>query len=398
MTEVAISTLIVATSPISDINYLYEHTDVLRRNVLSHLEFDTKLFQILQNIWKDETHSASEYWTGYVESITKIITRDGLSGFGDNYYLTQGFGDALRYETPRRRLRRLLMIPAIYKFVEKQLVIKNHKKVRNTIYKKCEPVFLEKGFVKYLSQEVSSAPRDLGISRFIEIDGNKVPLRYWMFLIYLEMLLDALKLSGIDSKDILSGNYMDIGGGYGATVDGIYLYKQYKSLGRGGINYLLDQFPVTFIANQYLKYRRNGQMLPLIYSENKHDTADSRIDENVGSGESFCRVIQNTATDHISGLNISLFFNSNSFQEMDKQQIHEYCGFMNANKASNAYLALYLYDSEKDGNSPDPALEIFNQYFSLKANLPIGRFFEQRHVKLPDASVIKGGLYLYKIA
>lgn len=335
---------------------------------MRQLEFDADLFQTL----KTKAKSASTYWGPYVESITNIITKDGLKGFGDNYYLTQAFGDALRYDAPRHRIRKLLKTPRLYKFVERCLVLAKHKKIRRDLYPQCEAIFSDKGFVNYLAYEGNMAQLDLGISRYVVIDDHKLPLRYFMFLIYLEMLLELLKAKGLNPEDALSGNYMDIGGGYGATVDGMYLYKKYKTLGESG-NYLLDQFPVTFIANQYLKYRRNG----------KED----------GS----CKVIQNTETSHLSGMNIKLFFNSNSFQEMDAKQIHEYCAFMKENKAPESYLALYMYDSSRADNSPARALDIFNQYFSHSGDVSVAGFFKKRGAELPEAGVIKGSLYLYKL-
>jgi hypothetical protein len=58
---------------------------------------------------------------------------------------------------------------------------------------------------------------------------------------------------------------MDIGGGYGCTPDGVSLFKEYRSIGRNTVNYTLDQFPVTFIANQFLKFRGAGNISDPIY-------------------------------------------------------------------------------------------------------------------------------------
>ena len=64
-------------------------------------EHDKKLFKQLSNSARDSEVKASSYWQAYPESIETIIQKDGLSGFGTNYFLTRAFGEALKTDVPR---------------------------------------------------------------------------------------------------------------------------------------------------------------------------------------------------------------------------------------------------------------------------------------------------------
>ena len=53
---------------------------------------------------------------------------------------------------------------------------------------------------------------------------------------------------------------MDIECGYGSVADGIYILKSMLGIGKGTANQVLEQFPVSFIANQYLSYRHPNKL------------------------------------------------------------------------------------------------------------------------------------------
>ena len=100
------------------------------------LEFDEPLFNELRRAYELKTQPVSSYWGEYVRSIVSVIERDQLSGFGQNYFLTQGFGDALKTTIPRYRLRKILVLPALYKIVEKYSAIYSRKD-KPCVIKRC---------------------------------------------------------------------------------------------------------------------------------------------------------------------------------------------------------------------------------------------------------------------
>ena len=94
------------------------------------LEHDKKLFKQLSKPARDSGVKASSYWQAYTESIEAIIQKDGLSGFGTNYFLTQAFGDALKTDVPRQRLRKLLEFPVLFRPIEKMSVIRSYGRLK----------------------------------------------------------------------------------------------------------------------------------------------------------------------------------------------------------------------------------------------------------------------------
>ena len=71
------------------------------------------------------------------------------------------------------------------------------------------------------------------------------------------------------------------------------------------------------------------------------------------------RVIQNNdMVEHRVDLILRLFFNSNSFQEMDSSQIVAYTDMMQKNKTTDAKLATFIYSS-KEMRQAKQFLDIF---------------------------------------
>jgi putative sugar O-methyltransferase len=217
-----------------------------------------------------------------------------------------------------------------------------------------------------------------------------------MFLIYLEMFHILAKMSGVDAEMVLSGNYLDIGGGYGSSVDGMAIYKKFRGIGASTVNYDVDQFPVTFIANQYLRYRHPEAMCPVLAFSNDLDLSGSPR-SIASSAHSFLQVIQNNLVDQIKGANISFFFNSNSFQEMDIDQVEEYCRFIECNKAAKTYLGVYFYDSDKTSNDPAKACAVLSSHFKQIGHLTSADLFTLRGLQPPTSGVVKGTYRLFAV-
>ena len=350
---------------------------------MENLFFDKEIFKKLTEDYDNLENKPSKYWQDYVSLILSEIQKDELRGFGKSYNLTRGFGDAMIFPK-RAKIRKLIRFPFLYEPVEKFLALRKQKKQQKGIFEKSKDFFSEKDFMRRLSKELNAVTESLEINRYILIEGNKVPWRYLQFFAYIELIHKLIETNElkINIEDLLNCNTLDIGGGYGPVTDGFYSYKTMNNIGTNSTDYILDQYPVAFIANQYLTYRHKDIILCPLSSDNDFLTKKEEPGHNI-------RVIQNTASDNLKGLNIGLFFNSNSFQEMDLSQVKHYSKFMKENKSSSSYLMCFYYsgyDLDSGRNSPKPSLEFFESEFNLlgKSALSLDGF-------------VDGTLYLFEI-
>ena len=127
------------------------------------LNYDETVFRKLEKAFYDSPYSqqVGDYWSSYIASIVSVINNQRLTGFGDNYNLTQGFGDALRYDAPRRRLRKLIRIPALYRAIEKALVIRAQKQRAPVLFSQNRAVFATPEFAELLAKELNGATLSL---------------------------------------------------------------------------------------------------------------------------------------------------------------------------------------------------------------------------------------------
>ncbi len=347
------------------------------------LKYDEKLFKLFLDSYYSIQYKPSQYWESYVDQIIAVIKKDHLNQFGSDYVLTKGFGDAIKY-TPNKKLRKIFPIPFLYKFAEKKLALHRYGKAKKIIFSKAKKFITDEKLVNEISDSLDSSTRNLGIERYVYVHNKMIPWRYIMFILYYELLLKILKNNNIkyDIKSLINGNFMDIGGGYGSVADGIYILKAMLGTGKGTVNQVLDQFPVSFIANQYLSYRYPNKIISPIL---KSDDYKKNKPKDEGS---FFQVIQSNVSNKLKNQNITLYFNSNSFQEMDSTQVKNYVKMMKTNKAALSFLACYLYDSNKNNNSPQKVVNILSSEFHLLGS-------EKYQNK--EEGFVPGSLYLYKI-
>ena len=345
------------------------------------LPFNEKMFTAFQKSYDETNVASSKYWQSYVDIIVGEIKEDGLDGFGTSYNLTKGFGDAMSF--PRRpKIRRLLIFPFLYIPVEKYLAQRNQNRTSMSVFANVKDFFSQGEFIDRVTRELSPVTKELGINRYNNVNGSNIPWRYMQAIGYIELLSSRLGWGdeAPTIEQLFDGNTMDIGGGYGPFVDALSMFKTTSNVGCKSTNYLLDQFPVSFIANQYLTYRYGSDVLPPVLNVDDLKRTDTGKD-----GQSF-RVIQNTSAKDIKGLDIKFFFNSASFQEMDVQQVKEYVHFIKNNCNELSYLACFYYPSGKDSNSLAPSLEIFNKEFKALGQ----KSFDLK-------GFVKGTMYLFRI-
>ena len=392
---------------------------------IGKLKNNTPLLDKLEDSYLTSTQNvSSQYWSTHVGESTRgdehlgqlsrikaALAKEGLSGFGTNPDTTFGFGDASKFN-PRPRLRRLIKIPVVYKMIEKYSVIYSINKYKNSFFACYKKIFKDLNFVHYMFDQLTQSTKNLKIRCAISLEGKLVPRRSLFFLINLEKIKVILKRanSNLELRDILDGNYMDIGGAYGGPIDVVHLYKKFHKIGKGSISYVLEQFPVSYVANQYLEYRHEGDILPPTFLDNEIIPTDiSKTDETAGIGShSFLRIIQNTSAKSSSGksssgLDINFFFNSNSFQEMDDQQIIDYCEFMKKNKSKRAFLGVCFY---LGGATAERAISILNENFKCLGKITSKDFLEINDINeleiIADPNGVSGKLvddvvYLFEL-
>ena len=318
------------------------------------MKHDIDTYEKLKLSYESSNIKPSNYWKNYVDSICKEIEKNGFKNYGRKYILTSGgFGDTPKI-TPRPLIRKIFKFPFIYKFLEKKYVFYILKKVRKNFFSYLKnDDFSKVDLLEYVSDKIDKKTRNSNIIRTVEINSKIIPHSYTKGAIYLDMIEKIIEFENlrINIKDLFKNNVIDIGGGVGSIIHSFYEYKLLKQINTLSKFVLLEQFPISYIAKQNLQYFL-GESIDL-------------IDKNINKKSSNILICQNTTLNVANYLNVSLYFNSSSFQEMDKEQIIEYCKFMEKNKAEKSYLACFLYPSNKPNNSDKEVLKILNKRYNL---------------------------------
>ena len=354
---------------------------------MTKLNFEEDTFKEFSDSFEENSYKVSEYWDDYVNLIIGEINKNKLQDFGTNRDLTKGFGDALNIQK-RPKLRKLLAFKFLYEPVEKFLTTKKQFKNQKEVFKSAFNFFSKHDFINKIANDLDITASELGINRFNEINNKKVPWRYLQALAYIE-LLDTMFVK--HSKDlclidILDGNTIDIGGGYGPMIDTINEFKNHNNIGKGSTDYLLEQYPVSFIANQYLKHRHGRIKSPILRKDFK-DTINNNLSE--------LRVIQSGFVKHIDNLDIKFYFNSNSFQEMNKSQVLEYCEFIKRNKAEESFLGIFHYEDSVEVNKIDQLWLVNNKHGYIEMFKDEFNLIEDFNFELHG--FVSGTIYLFKL-
>lgn len=347
---------------------------------MKKLHFDETLFNDFFKSYKNSDIKPSKYWQDYTNTIQNEISKEGLEGFGSNYYLTKGFGDAKKIPA-RPKIRKTIKFKILYEILERFLAFYNHQR-KQSLFKNFEKEKPLIDFIKFSSNELKQLSKDLGVNRTYKIYRKDIPWRYIQSYAYLKMFFHIIKESKAekDLNDLFRGNVLDIGGGYGPMLDNISIYKKFNKIGERTTNYLLDQYPVSFIANQYLKFRHGENLLCPILKE-KISSEEKR-----NEGQNF-QVIQSNMANKINNLKIKFFFNSNSFQEMDIEQVQSYCSFIKKNKTEISYLGCFFYTTSiTTTNNFLPSLTLLKEEFNL-----VGK------IDSDNAGLIEGTMFLFKV-
>ena len=333
----------------------------------------------LKNEYDDSENKPSSFWHQYVNDICNEIEKNGFKNYGTSYKLTYGgFGDTPKI-TPRPLLRKIFKIPLIYKYFEKKYVYFVLDRVKKNFYNNLsKDQFAKMDLLIHLSKKLNIKTINSKVVRKILVEGNQIPHSYTKGAIYLdiiEKIIDFYNLK-IDFNNLFNSNIIDIGGGIGSILHCYFEFNKINNFNKKALFILLDQFPVSYIAKQNLEY----------FTENKVSILS---DNNSLINGSKMYVLQNTTSSKLTNLNISFYFNSSSFQEMEEYQVLDYCKFIENNAAEESYLASFLYPSNNDLNSDKAILKILSNKFNLLG-------WDKNYFDKYQGGT-SGILYLYKI-
>ena len=170
-----------------------------------NLKYDVNLFKLFLDSYYSIEYKPSQYWKSYVDQIINVLKKDHLDQFGSDYFLTKGFGDAIKY-TPKKKLRKILRIPFLYKIAEKKLALYRYGKAKKIIFSKAKKFITDENLVNKICDSLDSTTRNLRIERFVYAYNKKIPWRYLMFVLYYELLLKILNNNKIkyDIKSLIN--------------------------------------------------------------------------------------------------------------------------------------------------------------------------------------------------
>ncbi len=341
------------------------------------MKFDKKQYQKLKEIDKINLNSHSDFWKEYVHTIDLELSKNGFKNFGNKYSSNAGgFGDAPKI-TPRPFLRRIFKIPLIYRMLELFWVKALTKKTETSFFSYLESEKLTTiNLLRHIANKVNEQTKELDIIRVINVDDKIIPHSYTKGAIHLHMIEKIISQNHlkISFNDIYNNNIIDIGGGIGNILHSYYEYNKINKFNPNSKFCILEQFPVSYMAKENISYMSGVNVK--VYNN-----------DNDEYGE--INVIQNSSIANISKLNVSFYFNSSSFQEMNKNQIIEYIDFIKLNSSKNSYLGCFLYPSSKRSNSDRAVLSILNNHFKL---LGWEHNYFDKHI-----GAITGIMYLYQV-
>jgi hypothetical protein len=340
---------------------------------MSDLIHDKKLFARLYDDFKITSKNSSKYWDNYVKSIVNEIEVNGLKNFGKKFVITSGgFGDVPKL-TPRPLARRVFKIPIIYKFLEKKYTYYLVNKIKNNFFNLLRNDKFElSDLLIHLGNKLNTKTKPFNLIRTVKIKNNLIPHSYTKGAINLDIILKVIDFYNlnISFEDLYAKNIMDIGGGIGSILHSFKEHNEMNKYNQDSKYYLIEQFPVSYLAYKNLLYFNDG-------------------DVSINSDNDKLNVITNTSIGSLNYLNISFFFNSSSFQEMDINQIEEYISFIKTHASKKSYLACFLYPSNKQLSSDKKVVRVMNNHFELLG-------WDKNYYDKYQGG-IQGILYLYKV-
>lgn len=329
---------------------------------------DSNLFYLLD---KDSIKQNSilfkpgPYWTNYAKRIKNEIVKSGLSNFRNNLNIGKGFADVIssdpfelirnNYSLKEKIIRWFLSLPLIRSRIVKQYLNTSDSFLNAMMFFRSKYYsLLFEDFLKSLTSKLGYIDPLIGNpSNTIISNGNKIGLRY---------LNSALRLSSFSQKMDFENchTYFEIGGGFGSTTDLILrMFPNIKKV------IYLDIFPNLYIGTQFLKSIYGKAVKD--YS-NLLNVSEIKFEKDISSLEILA--IPPWLLEKVK-VNIDLFYNSESFQEMTPEIVNEYSIHINRLFGENKKrICLLFYEHFEVNNtiSPDDVRLAFESNLDIHFN------------------------------
>jgi len=257
------------------------------------------------------------YWEEYCKRITNAIRSDGVTNFRSNHAISKGYADSVLLDPSSqwgggswklRLLKNIVNIP----WIKKRLIDPFYLRTIQAHYSQMEhyrQYYYDKEFGDWFSEILNrfDLPETLigDCQEFVDIKETRISISY------IKQLMRIYNFSKhIDFKKIKT--VFEIGGGYAANAH--LLLSLYPNIRK----YLyLDIPPILYVGTQYLKHFFQQNVID--YLTSKYSRKITFKQDNEREIFAICPwQIEKTDAD------IDLFWNSASFQEMEKEIIQNY--------------------------------------------------------------------------
>ncbi len=277
------------------------------------------------------------YWDEYSSRIVKALKKQGLESFRSNARIGKGFSDSLVFEPID--LSNLVSIKSrVYEilvsnyFVSRYFLLPYRSRIKSISDQKV--MYMN----KYYNLEIGAWYKDFkkqnnlpnpsleNPTDVIDLCGDSIGRTY------LNSYIRIYNYSySVDFK--VKNSLLEIGGGFGANVHTlIRLYPNIKKV------VYLDIPPMIYIANQYLESIYKGAVLD--YSDTRNSNVISF--KNDDTLEIIC--IAPWQIEKLD-LNIDIFWNSASFQEMTVDAVKNYCKHLKRIMNDKTAVCSYVYNT-----------------------------------------------------
>ncbi|MDL5246317.1 putative sugar O-methyltransferase [Leptospira weilii] len=326
---------------------------------------DNALLSILiedQKSQADDLYKPGPYWSKYSTRICQEIKKSDIQNFRSNVNIGKGYADIINKDPfelvknpgnlKEKIISKIPNLPIIKRYVTSNYLQYIESYLSSMLSYRSKYYSLIYGsIIKDFTSRLETIDYCIGNpNNVISYDGHKIGKSYF----------DAiLRLSGFEKKiNFDQGNALfEIGGGFGSTTNLIIrLYSNIKKI------VYLDIPPNLYIGTQYLKS---------IYGEAVRDYKETRTLAEIRFSKSINELeIVTIAPWQLPRLKVEvdLFYNSASFQEMPLAIIQNYSKHINrlmTGKSKNVCLWFYKHTDVLNTVSPDLIKSELSQELNL---------------------------------
>jgi len=350
-----------------------------KKNKISLIEDDLNLLEMLTTDQAKEqgNYQVGPYWRVYSVRIIRAIKKQGLSSFRSNPLIGKGFSDAMPIEpssvTSGGSLKADLYRLVINNyFIFKFLLSPYREYINKILIRKFyymnlyANLKLGQWYKDFRKKNNLPNPCLENPTEVFDLCGDKIGRTY--LLSYIRIYNFSFE---VDFKAKTS--LLEIGGGFGANIHSlINIYPNIKKV------ILLDISPILYISTQYLKS---------IYKEAVIDYSNTKNNDLISFKKDNSLEIICIAPWQIEKLdiNIDLFWNSESFQEMTEDMVRNYCKNLKRIMNDEVSICTFIYDDNVENN---------NTLDSEKINYLVSESLTKSSNEIEEKIGVQNGKYL----